>query len=192
MKRPVFTFFYIALALILLLSCNNPFSTRTPQTPPEGGAVILPPTSPERVLNNLVESVRTKSFQDYMDVFSDPFIFSPDPLDSLQYEQEFRSKWNRDRESAFVTNFFVPDSTFTISLSTYRTPEYNSGDKMYKYWYKLTFGREGDKEDVYGEAWFYFIENSGNWSISLWVDHNVYPKDPQKESWGIVRAKYSS
>ncbi|MDP2984856.1 MAG: hypothetical protein Q8O92_16170 [Candidatus Latescibacter sp.] len=190
MERSIFVIFGAALAVISLLSCNNPFSTRTPQTPPDGGAVILPPTSPEKVLNNLVESLRTKSIQDYMDVFSDPFTFSPDPLDSLKYEQEFRSTWNREKESAFVMNYFIPDSTFTISLTTYRTPEYNSGDKMYKYWYKLTFGRE-NKEDIYGEAWLYFIENSGKWSIYLWVDHRGYPKDPNKDSWGAVRARYS-
>lgn len=191
MKRSIFIFSALLLIVIYLISCNNPFSTRTPAIPPpQGGAVILPPTSPEKVLNNLVESLRTKSIQDYMDVFSAPFTFSPDPLDSLKYEQEFRSSWNRDSESAFAMNFFIPDSTFTISLTTYRNPEYNPGDRMYKYWYKLTFGKEENKEDVYGEAWFYFIENSGNWSINLWVDHRGYPNDPQKDSWGGVRARY--
>jgi len=189
MERSIFVIFGAALAVISMLSCNNPFSTRTPQTPPQGGAVILPPTSPEKVLNNLVESVRTKSIQDYMDVFSDPFTFSPDPLDSLQYEQEFRSSWDHDRESAFVMNFFIPDSTFTILLDTYRTPEYNPGDRMYKYWYKLTFGREGNKEETRGEAWLYFRENSeGKWSIYLWVDNRAWH---DKSAWGGVRARYS-
>jgi len=189
MKRSIFVIFGAALAVISLLSCNNPFSTRTPQTPPQGGAVILPPTSPEKVLNNLVESVRTKSIQDYLDVFSDPFTFSPDPLDSLEYEQEFRSSWNRDRESAFVMNFFIPDSTFTISLYTYSPPIYNPGDRMYKYWYKLTFGKEGSEEVTRGEAWLYFRENSeGKWSIYLWVDHQV---QSGTRTWGAVRARYS-
>jgi hypothetical protein len=187
MKRSIFVIFEITFAVIIFLSCNNPFSTRTPQTPPHGGAVILPPTSPEKVLNNLVESLRTKSSQDYMDVFSDPFTFSPDPLDSQDYALEFGSPWNREKESAFVMNFFVPDSTFTISLTTYRTPEYNSGDKMYKYWYILTLSKEGNKEDIYGEAWLYFIENKGEWSIYLWVDHRVWS---DKIAWGGVRARY--
>ena len=189
MKRAIFVIFEITFAVISLLSCNNPFSTRTPQTPPQGGAVILPPTSPEKVLNNLMESVRTKSSQDYMDVFSDPFTFSPDPLDSLEYEQDFRSGWNRENESAFVMNFFIPDSTFIISLDTYSPPIYNPGDRMYRYYYKLTYGKEGSEEVTRGEAWLYFRENSeGKWSIYLWVDHRAWP---DKSAWGGVRSRYS-
>jgi hypothetical protein len=187
--RLFFSLLLITVSLVSLLSCNNPFSTRTPETPPPGGAAILPPTSPEKVLNNLVESMRTKSSQDYMDIFSDTFVFSPDPLDSLEYEQDFRNGWNRENESVFTMNFFVPDSTFTISLDTYSTPVYNPGDQMYRYYYKLTFGREGAEEVTRGEAWLYFRENSeGRWSIYLWVDHRV---QQGTGTWGSVRARYS-
>ncbi|MFA6472133.1 MAG: hypothetical protein WCU00_08860 [Candidatus Latescibacterota bacterium] len=189
MKRTFLIISALPLIVIYLMSCNNPFSTRTPQTPPQGGAVILPPTSPEKVLNNLVESLRTKSFQDYMDVFSDPFTFSPDPLDSLEYEQEFQSPWNREKETIFAMNYFIPDSTFTISLDTYSNPVYNASDQMYRYYYKLTFGREGSEEVTRGEAWLYFRENSeGKWSIYLWVDHRV---QTGTKTWGAVRARYS-
>ncbi|MHB9029846.1 MAG: hypothetical protein ACYC9O_13850, partial [Candidatus Latescibacterota bacterium] len=81
------------LFILVAAACNNPFSTRTPEEPPAGGAIILPATSPEKVLHTLEESVKAGSIQDYLDVFSDDFAFAPDPGDSLANEQYFQSRW---------------------------------------------------------------------------------------------------
>lgn len=169
----------LPLLIVLALACNNPFSTRTPEEPPaNGGAAILPATSPERVLNNLEESTRAKSIQDYLDVFSDDFVFSPDPVDSLAWEQYFRTPWNKDREYEFALNFFLQssqDSTFSVQMETYAPLEYDSGVQMYTYYYKIVYGgQEIEEVTVRGRAWLYFREDQeGKWSIFLWADHRV-------------------
>lgn len=190
-----FHLFVLAVLLVLLAAaCNNPFSTRTPETPPsDGGAAILPATSPERVLNNLEESFRAKSIQDYLDVFSEDFIFSPDPKDSLAWEQDYRTRWNLERESDFALNFFQQaqqDSTFVTELTTYAPSVYNSGELMYKYFYKITYGGDTIPEvTIYGWAEFYFRENTeGKWSIMLWVDHWAKENSP---AGGAFRARFS-
>jgi len=195
MKRSLASVLFVAVA-VQLAACNNPFSTRTPAVPPsEGGAAILPATSPEKVLHNLEESVRAKSIQDYLDVFSDDFIFSPDPGDSLAYEQDFQARWTKERESEFALNFFQQaqqDSTFSVQVNTYAPSVYHPGETMYEYFYKVTYGREGDAETVlYGKAWLYFKEGSdGKWTVFLWVDHRVLSVE-KASTWGVLRARYS-
>lgn len=194
MRRGYALFALVLLSVLLVAAaCHNPFSTRTPEEPPpEGGAAILPATSPERVLNNLEESMGAKSIQDFLDVFSDDFIFSPDPKDSLAWEQDFRGRWTKDRESEFAFNFFQQaqqDSTFTVKLETYTPPVYNSGERIYTYYYKITYGGQTiPVVTVRGMAWLYFRENAeGKWSIYLWADHNVgnFPTS------GELRARFS-
>lgn len=194
MKRIVLPFLMIVFAA-LFTACNNPFSTRTPSVPPKEGAVILPATSPERVLHNLEESVRAMSIQDYLDVFSDDFVFSPDPGDSLAYEQDFQTPWTKERESEFALNFFQQasqDSTFYVQLYTYFPSVYHPGETMYEYFYKVTYGSESiAKTELYGKAWLYFRESSdGKFSVFLWVDHRVKPVE-KASTWGVLRARYS-
>ena len=179
MRRGFLFFALVPLLFTLAAACNNPFSTRTPEEPPmDGGAAILPATSPERVLHNLGEATRARSIQDFLDVFSDDFIFSPDPKDSLAWEQDYRTRWTKERESDFALNFFQQaqqDSTFAVELVTYAPSVYNSGERIYTYYYKITYGGQSIPEvTVRGMAWLYFRENAeGKWSIFLWADHNV-------------------
>jgi ketosteroid isomerase-like protein len=180
------------LLILAAAACHNPFSTRTPEEPPEGGAVILPPTSPERVLHNLEEAVKAGSIQDYLDVFSDDFRFAPDPGDSLAYEQYFQSRWTKEREGDFALNFFQQaqlDSTFAFDLFTYAESRYDSSERMYKYHYSLSFGKQGgDETKAWGIAWLFFRENSeGKWSIYLWADQRSLASAP---TWGVLRAQY--
>ncbi len=194
MKRTSFFAVLSAIMLVLAASCNNPFDTRTPQVPVDGGAAILPPTSPERVLNNLEESIRAKSIQDYLDVFTDDFVFSPDPGDSLAYEQDFQARWTKERESEFALNFFQQsqqDSTFAVTINTYAPSLYHPGERMYEYFYKITYGTKTSAETVvYGRAWLYFRESSdGKWSIVLWSDHRSKSVESAK-TWGIIHALF--
>jgi hypothetical protein len=183
---------FLLIFILFSAACHNPFSTRTPEEPPEGGAVILPATSPERVLHNLEEAVKAGSIQDYLDVFSDDFAFAPDPGDSLAYEQYFQSRWTKERETDFALNFFQQvqqDSTFHFDLFTYAPSLYQPGEKMYAYHYKLTFGgRELKDTEVYGKAWLYFRENNeGKWSVFLWADHRARSTS---KTWGELRTQY--
>ncbi len=194
MRKAVFFFALSAILFVLATSCNNPFETRTPQIPPDGGAAILPATSPERVLHNLEESVRAKSIQDYLDVFGDEFVFSPDPGDSLAYEQDFQSRWTKERENDFALNFFQQsqqDSTFAVTMNTYAPSIYRPGEQMYEYFYKITYGtKTGAETVVYGRAWLYFRENTdGKWSIVLWSDHRSLAVEKAK-TWGIIHALF--
>lgn len=179
-------------ALLLLgAACNNPFSTRTPEVPPDSDAVFLPPTSPEKVIHNLQTAVKAKSIQDYLDVFSEDFAFAPDPGDSAFFEQYYRSRWTKESEYGFAINFFQQaqsDSLFSLALTTYAPSVYQPGEQMFLYHYLLSYGRVGDKTEVYGKAYLYFRESDeGKWNIFLWADVRARKNSP---TWGVIRTQY--
>ena len=176
----------------LLFACNNPFSTRTPQEPTSGGVAIRPANTPENVLYNMRVAFEGLSTQDFLDIFSEDFMFNPDPEDSSKYDGEYSSTWNKERETDFVNNFFLTVQSDTLAVDpvsvTIFNYEYEPGQDMYVYEYEV----EIDFSDVYkvlsGRAWLFLREESdGKWYIYQWADHQ-YEKD--KITFGELRALY--
>ena len=178
-------FYFIAL------SCNNPFQTRIPEKPPPGGAAIKPANSAENVLYNMRIAFDSLSIQDYLDAFSEDFIFIPDPEDSIEYENDFRTVWNKDRETEYATNLFThvrSDSlgkrSVSIPISNY---EYKPGEDMYEYNYVIEL-KDAVTDTLRGRAWLYLKEYpDGKWYIYQWVDHRV---QIYTNTWGVLRASY--
>ncbi len=191
----VFPYILIFAGLLIFFSaCNNPFSTRDPENPGTEGAAIKPSTSPENLLYNLEAAFEAMSIQDYLDVFSQDFIFSPDPDDSVAYVEDFRGGWNYDRETDFAYNFlqrknFKSDIDLPIEL----TLSYKSGQDRYECTYHM-FITEADsgevdfkRIEVEGEAWLYLREDAdGIWSVFWWVDFGI---TPGSLTWGELRAQ---
>ena len=185
------------LALILIpivsLSCNNPFSTRKPQEPDTfGGVAIKPANSPENVLYNLRASFESMSIQDYLDIFSEDFIFNPDPDDSLRYEEEFRNGWGFEDETVFAENFL--QKTVVSEIEMYPSYEYKPGQDMYDYTYSMkVFSADSTKVlpfEVKGHAWIYLREGEdGTWKIYSWVEFQNMIED-NFITWGVLRALY--
>ena len=106
--------FITAALFFAFVSCNNPFKTRTPAEPTSGGVAIKPANTPENVLYNMRVAFEALSIQDYLDVFSEDFVFNPDTEDSIGYEVQFLSVWNKDREIDFANNFFIKVQADTL------------------------------------------------------------------------------
>ena len=194
MKRNcVSLFFVLASSLIVYISCNNPFGTRTPQKPDpsSGGAAIKPANSPENVLYNLRASFESMSVQDYLDIFTGDFIFNPDPDDSLAYEVDFRNGWGFEKEKTFAENFLQKTVTSEIEFSTH-TYEYKAGQDMYDYIYSImVFPSDSiqvqENFKVKGHAWIYIRETEeGKWKIYKWAEiENMI--EGAFITWGILR-----
>lgn len=196
-KYTIFVFFLSAAVLLGAGSCNNPFSTRDPEPGVTDGAMIKPPNSAENVLSNLEASFEGLSIYDYINVFSEDFVFHPDREDSLEYLEDFRNGWDYNREIEFANNFLVPQNFHMNgeSGSIFLTPtyEYKPGLEMYEYNYQMfIFFAGADSTDstrieVEGEAWLYLRENSeGSWSIYQWIDYRL---NSSSLTWGALRAR---
>jgi len=166
-------YFCFFLCLLTILSCNNPFSTRNPQKPTsESGAAIKPPTSPENVLYNFRIALENMSIQDYMDVYSSDFIFSPDSDDSLKYEQEFTLRWGFEKEQFFAENYL--QRNIIKKIEVYPSYEYKPGLDAYEYnyWVIVTPADSTKSQyDIKGRARIYLDETQdGKWKIFRWIE----------------------
>ena len=186
------------VVLILINSCNNPFSSRKPDDPGSEGAAIKPANSQDNVLYNLEASFEGLSIQDYLDVFSDDFVFNPDPEDSLKYEEDFINGWDLERETEFANNFLLRQNfTFDVEgVPIFLSPtyEYKPGQDMYELKYQMFIFKAGltetdyERIEIEGYAWLYFHEdNEGKWSIYKWVDYRL---TSNSITWGALRAQY--
>ena len=197
--RRTFSFLFLSIittALVLICnSCNNPFSTREPQKPGAEGAAIKPANSPENVLYNLEASFEGLSIQDYIDVFSEDFVFNPDPEDSLKYQEDFINGWDLEREKEFANNF-LQRQNFTTHIEgnpIFLDASIVPGQDLYEYRYNMFIVKADSTEtgfysiEIEGEAWLYFREDiEGTWTIYKWIDYRL-----QKNSvtWGALRAQ---
>ena len=200
MKKTLYTliiFCFATSALIMAGSCNNPFSTRDPESGTTEGVVIKPPNSAENVLSNLEASFEGLSINDYLNVFSEDFVFHPDHEDSLVYLEDFINGWNYEKEMEFANNFMISENFKTNSdnKAIYLTPnfEFKSGQELYEYRYQMfiflatTDSTEYERIEVEGIAWLYLRENSeGSWSIYSWVDYRL---NSSSVTWGVLRAR---
>ncbi len=184
---------FITGALFLaFVSCNNPFKTRTPPEPTSGGVAIKPANSPENVLYNMRVAFEALSIQDYLDVFSEDFIFNPDTEDSIGYEVQFLSVWNKDREIDFANNFFIKvlaDTLHNNSVSfEFFKYEYKPGQDMYEYEYEVEIDFMDELTILNGRAWLYMREyDDGKWYIYRWVDH-LFETSDGRITLGVFRA----
>ena len=177
--------------LIILASCNNPFATRTPLQPTTGGIAVKPANAPENVLYNMRVTFEALSVQDYLDVFSDDFVFNPDPEDSIEYEDRFGSVWNKNREIDFANNFFLSVSADTLANNSVSVTlfkySYRPGQDMYEYEYEVEIVIKEKLTVLSGRAWIFLREYAdGKWYIYQWVDHRYEIKN--KITWGVLRA----
>jgi len=201
-----------ALAVLMAASsCNNPFSTREAQKPDEiSGVAIKPANSPENVLYNLKASFESMSIQDYLDVFTDDFVFNPDPDDSVLFVEDFRDGWGIEKERTYAENFLQRKVTAELEFFTHMY-EYKAGDDKYDYRYsiKVTIAADstgtvatpeemdgivgntsGIGERAYyvkGHAWLYLREDEeGKWKIYKWVElANMI--EGAFITWGVLR-----
>ena len=188
----------ITAAVSLIVSCNNPFSTRNPEAPDEiSGAAIKPANSPENVIFNLRASFESFSIQDYKDVFSEDFTFNPDPDDSLLYEVVFRNGWGIEEEKIYVENYLQKANFSEIEFLTH-SYEYRAGEDMFDYKYSiLVFGvvdstgaapATVSRQEIKGHAWLYLREDDeGRWRIYKWVEVANMIEDAFI-TWGVLRA----
>ena len=183
------------MVLIGVLRCECPFSTRIPVEPEKPRPYNLQsPTSPEKVLSNFkIVYEYALSAVDYVDCLTEDFHFSPDPSDSLKYEDIFSNPWGLEREEQFTANLFdrvVSDPNPRV-LSHWEelTAEEKEAEAVFEYEYRLEFRDEQDASwEAEGEARLYLRKSEdGNWALSRWLDEKTNPDVP---SWGALRTQF--
>lgn len=188
--------FYISLIITVLsiASCDL-FETRDAETPDQPRSNFEQAIEPEKVLLNLVNSLKDRNVVNYTACLSDSsysgrtFTFSPSAGAASQYP-ELVNDWDKSKEENYFNNLTtrIPDDaeiTLTFSNDSYNQP----GDSaIFTATYTLTVPQNENSipTNYSGEMRLSLIRDSRSlWSIYYWSDI----KKDENPSWSELKGR---
>ena len=195
---------YIALfiALTLILSACDMFSTRNPEEPDTGKSSFVPPTSPSIVISNFVSAVAEKNVENYLLCLADTaqsdkfyFYFKP-TADAFALYSSIFVNWSRHSERNYfnklITN--MPDEVYPkISLTNTRFEVLLPDSAVFVADYDLKVEHliNSVKKHFNGRLQFtVYPRDNGLWSIKSWYDYDVIQDTVQ--SWSFLKAQLAN
>ena len=191
-RRLVFLFCFVMLA-----SGCGIFETRQPQAPQQGRTDFQPPTSPDIVVQNFVNSIADRNVDNYLSCLSDtsfggrPFVFMPTADVYRQYQYIFAS-WDKNSERAYFNNLAVQSSSSASSALILSSENLTlQGDSaLFNADYTLIWPNKvfSYPQQVEGNLQFSIgIDRNQNWSIYRWIDSRV----GDSLTWSDMKARFS-
>ena len=195
-KRRLFLSLTLLLSLTVV-SCDL-FHTREPEPPTKGGSSYLPPTSPQRVLQNLTNAVKERNTDSYVRCLADSltsprtFRFIPTEQSAAQYYGVF-SSWSLRNERQYFDNLkshMSPSAVPGLTLSR-ETFEYISGDSaIYDAGYVLFIPHDvtGVPQTIRGNLHLTMgLDRNNMWMIYQWIDLS----SGSEYSWSDLKGRFS-
>lgn len=193
MKIVVFLFCFALLAN----SCEL-FTTREPETPETGRDSFLPPTSPQIVIDNFVNSMKEKNSENFISCLGDST--GPDGLgysfvaasDAASRYPGLFDGWDRSSERRWVVSLFSSIESEVMPALGLRdtgfeviTPD--SAVYAGEYLFETNHKIEG-KTKVFGGRFVLTMRqgSSGHWVITSWRDYWLNGK----ESWSVLKGLF--
>jgi len=185
--------------LIGLISCENPFQTRTPEPPRRVQGTFALPHSPGIVFSNLRHALTELNVVNYERCFADStragkkFRFIPEATVANTNPGLF-SRWSLKEERDYFARMRDPlpvDSVFTLRLDSLQTVV--TGDSatfLQRYELIVRHQRQaaGVPRRVMGEGRFWLSRDQfGDWSIHRWADFS----SGSPFTWSTLKAAFS-
>ena len=190
--------FAVTFLSIFFISGCGIFETRQPQPPQQGRTDFLPPTSPNTVIQNLVNSIADRNVDNYISCLSDTsfggrsFSFVP-PADVYNQYRSIFLNWDKNSERAYFNNLTSQSSNSSSSaliLSSANLTYQGSDSAIYNANYTLLWPNKvpGYPQQAQGNLQFSLgIDRNQNWSIYHWVDSRV----GDSLTWSEMKARFS-
>jgi hypothetical protein len=169
-----------ALVLVGLAGCP-----RDPESPSEGGGQLVNLSDPDSVLFQLQVGVRNGVITQYMNAFTQNFVFNPDQVDSISLSQQLPGvfdNWTFDVEQQVMQLVLISYAIRSVQFTDVESTSVNDREVVLREDYTLLM----DSERYHGEAEFFMIKESSNdWRIFRWRDRQG-TADPDT-TWGILK-----
>ncbi len=183
----------VFLAVFLVSSCDL-FDPRIPEDPSNSGVAWIDPTSPDIVVDNIEATLNGSSMQ-YMDCFSESFVFYADTSDINEYFTYIFNDWLKIVENDVLTQLFsiVPDtvSVTAVFLANEDHPDPTAPTDSATIYrdYTIVFPSAIHTQAA-GIAEIHMIESSeGYWTINEWYD--ARPEEASSfVTWAVMKAFY--
>lgn len=175
--------YLVCFLVLILVACNNPFSTREAEPPGQKRSNWIPPSSPDIVLINLRNSIADKNVANYLRCLVDTsqsqrrFQFIPDQSVKNKNPGVFDS-WGIQEEKSYINQLFssLPeDSTRSLLFQNLKESPYYPDSTVFTGEYRLILKHIQDPSsyprEVEGRVEFWLAqEKDGDWSIYHWTD----------------------
>ena len=185
------------LVLLIGLSCESPFSTRTPEDPITQQSSWIQPTSPSYVMINLRNAIAEKNISNYLRCLADTsttdkeFRFYPEPTVMVNNPGLF-DRWNKDNELNYLNQLmlYLPtDSTSNLVFTSLRedvAPD--SVILLQEYKLQLHYKCDDDcPRTLQGQAEFRLLRTlEDNWYIYRWTDTAT----GDNATWSEIKARF--
>jgi hypothetical protein len=174
--------FIIGMILCLSLFSCDLFKTRTPQEPTQVSSNYVPPTDPEKVMQNMINAFHDKNKINYLYSFSDAsFVFEATANARSTYESVF-SLWNKRSEGDYFEKLMSKlqqNSFVTLTFGALATtPFVDSTQVETEYQLTVPHTEANIAKNFNGRVQFLFVrDQSGLWSLRYWLDINVGVSD---------------
>lgn len=195
MKKYIFIGF-IAMCLANFIVACDLFAPRTPEAPDNQNTRFIPPTSPEIVVSNFINSIKDLNNSNYIACLDkDKFSFQPSADVFSKYSEIFL-KWDINSEKIYFYAMNADNSEKInpkISLLASGFDIMSSDSAVYLSDYKIQceFIDEAPREFA-GKFQMNIVKKSdGLWYIRRWNDFQN-PNDSIKFTWSALKAKYSN
>ena len=189
-----------ARAALVIVACTglavlgaSCFSTRDAIPPTSVGDAPELPLTVWDVLYNMTLAVGNKQPVTYEELFTDNFLFKPDPSDSAEVEKNFPgayANWNKNIETGVMEYILDPVRCKFAKLEFFYENEvivdFTDTTYILQEDYSLLLQHEVPA-GYSGRARFFFRKDvDGYWYIDRWVD---YLNEEQVPSWGRLKGE---
>jgi hypothetical protein len=177
-----------------LISCDL-FKTRTPQEPTELSSNRIPPTDPDKVLQNMIDSFHDKNTENYLSSLSSvSFAFEATAKAQRNFGTAFLA-WDRESEQKYfsklisqvqlnsgITLKFHIDSATVISFA-------DSSQAEADYQLTVPLAEANSIQYFRGRSQFMFSrDQTGLWSIRQWLDIGLNASD---STWSDLKGAFA-
>ncbi|MFQ5637839.1 MAG: hypothetical protein ACE5IR_07555 [bacterium] len=183
--------------LCALLSCENPFTTREPESPEQRTSNFIPPSTPEIVFVNLQIAIKERNVENYIRSFVDTtrssqsFSFIPDQGIAATNPGVFLN-WQLEDERRYVTNLLqvtprdsIPDLRFILEGSRSESSTSATFTQNYTLVVRHTRQESNIPTEFRGQSRFMLEKNeTGDWAIYMWEDF----ANDDNPSWSELKA----
>ncbi len=186
------------LLVFVLLSCENPFATRTPEAPVTNQSNWIQPTSPIYVIVNLQNAISEKNIANYLRCLADTSVsskqyrFFPEQAVANANPGLFIA-WSKEKESNYLQqlNAFLPkDSTASAKFDRLNETTFqDSVILLQNYTLNVHYKCQTDEcpHSMRGQAEFRLVRSDDDfWYIYRWSDFAT-GDDP---TWSELKAKF--
>lgn len=187
------------LIATLAVACEL-FTTRNPEEPDTGKGSFVPPTSPQLVIDNLLNSIKEKNPENYIACLSDSssfggsgFVFYP-AADALARYPGLFNDWNLQSERRWLVSLFSIMLKETAPLLIFKKPSFEvitPDSAVYLADYTLTANHQTASlaKEFSGRLVFTITpRTNGLWSITRWTDSSL--DTDSLDSWSVMKARF--